>query len=295
MAWHTYPFADVWKWLFHGWVQRIRYNVNPTLVMRVTFGIPGWWWRWYSYHDWALNLDHALKPNWEWIRLFQDGSYQVFKDWINEVGADALKKAKADIRGLVGAVSVDYPTFSAWLSAVGSYAGTTGLWWADNLTQGLNTVRYLLPWSIRGGVQTWDDVWEGIRRSVREWAQARYDAAKKSAVDAWNWVISDGGPIRTWYNSVKLWIDNFRADPVGTVTGLLGDAWPWLVAFWLLPGAVIQAFLGPNWEMLKTFARDSVTFYYNLWGSWAEEMGEFWANPIEWICDRLEDEIVKRW
>jgi len=295
MANHQYSFTQVWGWVYYGWVQRIRDIapvVNPTPV---DFGPPGWWWRWYSYTDWAYNLSAQSVPNSYWIRLWQDGSYSVFKDYISEIGTGAKEDAQNTVRGWLGYIQGAYPTFSSWLGSVSTWVGPLGLWWTNNLTTGVNWVRYKLPEVIRGETATWDDIWEGIKASVRDWVLARYEEAKRWASDSWTWVVNVGATIRGWYDIAHTWLDDFRWNASQRVREWLGSAWTWLVGFWNDPSGTILSILGETWQKLVTFTRDCLVFWYNLWGSYAKTLGDFLADPLGWLYDQVEDEIIRRW
>jgi len=61
------------------------------------------------------------------------------------------------------------------------------------------------------------------------------------------------------------------------------------------PKPYVLAWLGPDIGKLLTFARDCVTFYYNLWGSGWRTLGDFVADPLGFLYSRLEQALTDRW
>jgi len=152
-----------------------------------------------------------------------------------------------------------------------------------------------LPYGIRAGWQSWSDLWETIKASVRAWAKDRYDAARAWASDSIQWVRSTGDQLRRWRDQVSSWIDQVRHDPYGYITGYLGSSWTWLLGFSARARATVIEWLGPDWPKLVTFSRDCVSFYYNLWSSSWRVLGDFVADPREFLLDRLESALMDRW
>lgn len=292
---HKYSFSAIWGWLYYGWVQRIL-HVTPLIKPEKVEGIPvTWWWDYYSSWDWYSNLGADKVPSSLWIKLWQNGTYLLLRQWVGEVGDGASDNAVAFVRGFIGYVQGAYPTFSSWLGAVSGWVGPLGLWWANNLTAGLNLVRSFIPEPIRDAASSWDDLWEAIKASVRDWVIGAYYWVSRWAEDSWNWVADVGTYIRGWYDIAHDWLDDFRWNAQTRVTGWLGSAWTWLVGFWNDPRGAILGILGAVWESLSTFARDALPYYYNLWGSYAETLGAFLEDPLGWLYDRVEDELIKRW
>ncbi len=292
---HAYTLLEIAAWVWYGWIQRILLILPLVNPEPAGYAPVKWWWRYYNEWQWESNLSADRIPDKWWIRRYQEGAHKLAGVWVGEVGDYAYGQARSWVVAFMGYVQHNFPTFSDWIETIWLWVNFQAGWWGGNLRHAADMLRDWIPYDIRQGWKTWWGIWEGIKDAVKDWAKDRFDDARADAIAAYEWVISDGGPIRTWVNSVKQWIDNFRANPVGFITSALGAAWTWLVAFWVLPGAVIQPFLGPNFDKLKTFAVSAVTYYYNLWGSYAEELAAFLADPTGWLYDKAEEELLRRW
>jgi len=193
--------------------------------------------------------------------------------WVEEVGEDALDTAKDKIRSWVGYAAHGFSTFQGWLNDVWYRVGSGSLWFASNLIEGVGWVAGKLPAAIRNGWKGWEDFWREIKDHVKDWARRRFDEAKQWASTALNWVTGVGQAISTWYNNVRSWVSHFMNDPYGSIT----------------------RWLGGSWDKLYTFARDCLVYWYNLWGRYAPVLAEFLGDPLGFVYDRVEDELVRRW
>jgi hypothetical protein len=152
-----------------------------------------------------------------------------------------------------------------------------------------------LPPEIRAGIRSWTELFGSIIDQVQQWAQDRYDGARawyegtRLTIEAWV------GEIRSWWQTAAGWLDDFRYNAKARVLAWLGATWSWLEALWNDPFGVITGYLGETWTKLYSFARDCLTFWYNLWGQYGSEIGAFWGNPLRWLYDRVESFLVSIW
>jgi len=75
---------------------------------------------------------------------------------------------------------------------------------------------------------------------------------------------------------------------------VLGEAWSFLIWFWSDPTGAIASWLSPYWDVFITFAQDCLDYWYNIWGSYAEELAEFLEDPMEFLWDVGEDWLNQR-
>jgi len=272
-TWHRYGFISILMWWYHGIEQHIR-DVAPFISCeRETSSPPQFWLDHYSYHDWRDTLGDDLVPGWRWIYYWQYAVKYALRDWIDEVGTDARDTAVSWVHGFTGWVSFGYSTFQEWMTAL---RNRVGIWlpsWADDVIDGLIKLYTTFPLAIRNAWITWEDQWEGIKQSVREWVNNAYSDAKAKALSAWYWVQLVGLGIATWYDSVRDWVLGFVQDPYSTIVDLLGE----------------------TWNRIVTFAQGALSYYFNLWGAYAATMSEFWADPLGWLYDRAETYLIGKW
>ncbi|GAH26761.1 unnamed protein product [marine sediment metagenome] len=269
----VYPLKDILEWYLHGiwqnvliWIPLLRPSPEP-------YYPPQFWYEYWPRAWWNYGLDSTRRPDANWVWRWLTAVKEAFRVKVQNVGDVARDAAAVIVRYWLGYVQGAYTTFQAWIMAV---EGRVGWWipgWASNLADAAQRLYNWLPSAIRYSWQTWDQIWENIKASVRAWARARYDAAVGWASASWNWVTGWGNVFISWYNAAYLWLRAFQADPVGMVIG----------------------WLGPQWARLVRFALDCLDFWYNLWGSYAAILADFLADPLGWLYDRAEDELVRRW
>lgn len=292
---HKYSLLTLTNAIYYGWIQGILDWAPVVDPNPVDFDIPQWWLESHPWWEWENNLDPDDRPNSTWIRLWLSAAYAGLGRWIEEVGTDAYGMARVWVQAWTGYVNQNFPDFAAWIGSIWTLLGQVALATGASITGAIYNLYNWLPDDLVNGIRGWANIWGDVAAGVMQWVQANYNDAKANAIAAYNWVAASGGPLETWVNSVKQWVSDFRADPGGTISRALGAAWTWLVAFWLQPGAVIRPYLGPNWGKLVTFAENAVTFYFDLWGSYAETLSAFLDDPLGWLYDRVEDEIMRRW
>ncbi len=289
---------SIWEilgWAFYGAIRYVLFWIPLVTPFSVDIGIPSSWWRYNGWSDWTHKDDNNGGPDEHWLNSWFEMVFGEYKRLIVSEAKDLVSSARQYLLGLIGGIQAGVGSLGGWLQKIDDWIGGYIPGWAGTLSNGLNWLRVRLPESIRYGWETWTDLWEGIRESVRGWARDRYDWFRNLAQSGWDWVVSTGSGLTAWVNHVSGWIEGFRADPYGYIVGRLGSAWDWLVVFRDRGRDQVLEWLGPDVDKLLTFARDCVDFYYNLWSLGWEELGEFVADPKAWLMDRLETALVNRW
>jgi len=268
-----YGFLEIIGWLWHGMLQLIRVVVPIIQPAPEPWSAPGWFtdvwpdWLWWYY------LESDSRPTETWCHNYIYAARVQMQRWIERRSDQARDTALEWVRAFTGWVAHGYSTFQDWLEAIRERTGTWVPWWADSLADAASVLWLKLPDAIRYAWQTWDDIWEGIKSSVRDWVRATYDYLVSLGQSAWDWVLAQGDALRAWWESVRSWIGAFMADPYGTIV----------------------TWLGPTWTRLTTFATDCLDFWYNLWGSNGADIGGLLSDPLNWLYDRAEDLLIERW
>jgi len=234
---------------------------------------PAWWYLYWSWGDWYLNLDADKRPNLDWCYRWTVGSLRLIGAYAESIADAARDAAKNTVRSWIGYVRHGFSSFESWTENLWSKVGDASFSWASSLTSAATWLRGHLPQTIRDGLQTWDSLWNGIKNAAIDWARARYEDARTWASQAVNWVNSTGVSLRAWYDLAYSWLEDFRQNAYARTTGLLGD----------------------TWRRLATFAGGSLTFWNNLWGSHADDIGKFFGNPLQFLYDKTEDFLCNRW
>lgn len=257
---------------------------------------PPWqWYRYSSWNDWYDNLDDDNRPNEFWLSRW-------FVMVVHEARLHGTTLAEQYTNGVrdwllsvIGPLRAGFPSTGDWLWYVDSMVGFNLPGWVVSVVWGLDWLRDKLPVSIRDGWQTWSEIWDTIKASVRDWAIARYDAAKWYAELYYAWRVAVGDWLSSWYLEVRDWVLAFKFDPYYTITGYLGGAWDWLIWFASSPQTIVASWLGWEWQVLGVFARDCLTFYYNLWADGWSELASLVSDPLTWVYDRVEAVVIDRW
>ena len=280
-----------------GIVQRAK-DVMPDYVIRsdtMDKMPPDWWYKFKQWERWYYATDVDGRPLPHWFNVYFDCCWSWLGFWIQEVGDWAWEKALDLVRLFTGFVQFGYATFESWVTAIRNRVGTYVPWFANSLAHATYRLWQWLPPEIRDGIQTWQAIWGNIINTVQQWAQSRYDDVRgwywgaRRTLERW---VND---LHSWWQYAHGWLDDFRHNAEARVRQWLGGAWSWLVAFWNDPYGAITGYLGETWNKLYSFARDALVFWYNLWGQYSEEIGEFWSNPLRWLYDRVEDYLVEKW
>ena len=256
---------------------------------------PHWYRFSYPTRVWKEALDSHNRPTSEFLRYYIRAIWRWFVHKLREAWSDAIRAVEATIRTLLGSLAYNFPTFHAWLVFVYEKMGAAVAIWSWNLADGINRLYEWVPYGLREGIQSWLDIFQYWYGRAKEWVIVQYGFALARAIDAWNWVIDVGDSLSAWYDATKAWVLDWAQNAAERVRGVLGSAWAWLVSFYNDPGGTVLGLLGPAWTALVSWYEGPLTFYYNLWGSYATMLGDFLGDPLGWLYDRIEVEIVRRW
>jgi len=270
---YKYGFIQILGWWLDGLWRHICITVGMTYFLPVESGPPEFWYEWFSWWDWKWNLSPSGKVNKTITRNWLWSCHRFWELWTEDLAQNAVYLAEDAVRVFTGWALHGFVRFQDWIEAIRSRVGTWVPPFAGDLAQGLYRLWLWLPADIRDNVVTWYDKFSAWYNSVVSWVQVTYDDAKAWAYGAYAWVLDTGEALKTWYNNAHWWLDDFRQNAYDRVTGWLGSTWNRAVTFFTAAGQ----------------------FWYNLWGSYAPEIGAFWADPLGWLYDRVEDELVRRW
>lgn len=269
----NYNLIDCFGWLIYGVYQWVRYRIPLVNTLPVNFGAPIFWLEAWPGSYWRYGLDSQNRPDSSWIRRWLEAVYEAAQSVVEHFAGQAKLTAISAVRRFVGYVKYGFPTLSDWIDRVYKAVGTVTLSWASSLSEAAQWLRRRLPAAIRYGWRSWTELFDSIVETAKEWARARYEEARTWASTARAWVLSQGQVLLAWYNSAQAWLAVFMSNPVGRVKRWLGSAW----------------------DNLETFARSALPFYYALWTRYAALLGEFLGDPLGFLYDRVEDELVRRW
>jgi hypothetical protein len=262
---------------------------------RETGGPPQMWLDYFSELDWYAMLTPDLYPTSPWIELWNTAVLRTLSGWIVEVGDWAVGQAEWRIDETFGFLPLAFSTFSDWIVSIAVLVGTVLPSWARDALDGLKQLWERLPVEIRELWIDWYTWINGFVDEIKTWAQNRYDLFVDYASSAYDWVVLVGDALRQWKESVEEEIQSVADDPIAWVEDKLGDAWVWLVWFFGDPASVIVQLFTPHLDRLLLFSSDCLTFWYDLWGSHSDTLASFLNNPLGWIYDRVEDELIDRW
>jgi len=234
---------------------------------------PGWWVYYNTYWDWYGHRDGRDVPDRYLIECWIRGCWGMLGTWIEEVGRWAKDEAQNAARSWVGWVQHSFPTFSAWIAALWDRFGPGMVWWAEHAVQALGKLWDWLPTTIKYGIRSWDDLFQFATDKATYWVRTSYDWLIDRGKAAWDWVAATGDGLRSWWESARGVLDEFRANP------------------W----AFIKARLGTYWDRLTWYADNCLTFYTTLWSQYASDLSGFLADPAGWIYSRLETYIERIW
>lgn len=294
---HERSIWEIMLSILFGIEQKIR-DLMPDWVIRAEKMAkmpPSWWYKFKRWEEWYYATDADGYPLAHWFPAYFDCCWSWLGLWVDEVGKWAYEEAVAIVRQFTGLVQFGYSTFQGWITALWDRVGGFVPWFADSIADAAIKLYNWLPYEIRSGLKSWADLFTGIINQVHQWAQDRYDDVRNwyygLRVQIQDWIIQ----VRGWWLMAHDFLDDFRHNAENRVREWLGGAWQWLVNFWNNPVGTITGYLGETWTKLYTFARDCLTFWYNLWGQYATDIGAFWGNPLRWLYDRVEDFLVSRW
>lgn len=268
-----YTFQSIASGVIHGITQAIKV-VIPLVQPEMERGSPPTWWYWFwSWGDWYLNLDANKRPSFDWCYHWTAGNLRLIGRYAESLADDAVDKASDAVLRAVGRARHGFQSFGDWIDNIWSKVGSVNLPWAGSLTAAATWLRDRLPQQIRYGWSTWEGIWSDIKQGAIDWARARYEDGRAWAHGAYSWVLSVGETLKAFYDRSRAWVDDWRQNAHTRVLGILGN----------------------TWNQLTTFARGPLTFWSNLWGSHANEIGAFFGNPLLYLYDKAEDFLCSRW
>ena len=282
-------------WILYGLIRYVLSFISWIPTPKVDRGPPSEWYKYASYYQWYWHDDDDGRPTTAWCEVWLEMSFGELAEYATDKARPYVDQVKDWLVRLIGYVRSGFGSMGAWVNWLGGLVGEGVPYFAANLAEAASWLYFRLPEGVRQGWRDWDQTWEWIKESVRQWARSRYDDAVSWAYSAIRWVHDTGEQLRRWRDQVGDWIERVRGDSYGWVTGLLGDAWAWLVGFRQDARSMVLGWLGPDWPRLVTFGRDCVGFYYALWSAGWRVLGEFVADPREFVLDRLESAVLDRW
>lgn len=292
------PIISLWTfldWLFYGLIRYILWWVPVVQPFRVDRTIPGHWWMYNTYYDWYEHLDGDKRPDEHWIQQWLEMTFGEFKRLVASAAEDLARGIRDYLLALIGYVRSGFPSLGAWIDAIGSLVGDSLPFFASTLSGGLAFLYSLLPVGIRNEYKTWGELFDGIRDAAVSIARGLVDAVRHLAEDAHRWVFDQGQRVYDFYGDVQHFVRDLVRDPRGTITGVLGDTWAFLVMFALSPVSIVLSWLGPDWTAWLTFNAGPAAFLYNLWSTYHDEIADLFEDPRGWVMDRLESAIMDRW
>lgn len=269
----VHPLADILEWYLHGiwqqvllWVPLLRPASEPSIP-------PRFWREYWSYVWWNHDLDPARRPNRSWLRRWMTAVKEAFRVKVESVGDLARDAATRHVRGWLGWAQYGYTTFQAWIGVVESRVGAWVPGWASDLADAARRLYNWLPSEIRNSWQTWDGIWDEIKGLVWRWVTDRYEHARTLAYWAQDWIIWLANVLVAWYNNAHAFLDDFRHNA----------------------RARVLSWLGAEYRRLLAFGANCLDFYFSLWSVHAQTLAAFLADPLGWLYNRAEDELVRRW
>ncbi len=290
MPTHQYSMWQISIWILHWTVQHLRYHIPYIEPMAENAGPPEWWYHFYSDWDWWRLLGPGNVPYRSLIDMALRGTWRLIGLWVDEVGDWATSSAQDTVRGWLGYASAAYTTFSSWIWSISDIVGPYVPGWATNFTNAIDKLFGWLPTDIRDNIVTWYDKFVGWYNAANDWAALQFGAAKTWVANTAPGLVAGYNIVRAWYDKVSFWVGNFYDDPYGKITGYLGPIWFWLVDFGSNYYARITGWLGDPWSKLIAFTGGALTFFYNLWAWHAQEIADFWADPVGWLLDQAEEQ-----
>jgi len=269
----SYSLVDILRLWWHGKWQRALLFLPLVKPERESRKAPAWFLVWFASWVWTQTLDSDDRPTDLWLYYYDFAVEGTWAFWADDLKKTAVNDALWWVAGWTGKPKHGYYTLEQWLDAIRNRVGSWVPGWTSTLAQGLDTLFWKLPESVRGGYSSWEDLWQGIKNSVKDWARARYDATVSLVGDLWYWIAYTGSLLSGWYDNVGIWISEFKQNPSGVILGALGATWGRLV----------------------TFDQGPLSYYYNLWGTFRQNLSDFLADPLGFVYDRAEAFLVSKW
>jgi len=258
---------------------------------------PNPWWYPCEIHElWAYLLDANQRPTAEFMDLYWDCLWSKFRGQITQGYNAAIGNRVIPIWQTIGDLGETFDTISEWLWTLWFKIGEVLPEWAFDVTEGLWALWNWLPEPIREGLQTWTEFLAAAPEAIQDWVIEFIGWAIDWINELWEWYTLLGQALTIWWQWAKGVLTDIVSDGYGWLARTLGAAWSFLIWFWADPTGAIASWLSPWWDQLVTFAGDCLDYWYNLWGSYAEDLAEFLEDPMEflwnigedWLNDRLE-------
>lgn len=282
-------------WILYGLVRYVLFWIPLLKAPKVERSIPSEWWSYNTYSDWLHKDDDGGYPDEVWCRSWLEMAFGELQVLATNKAQPYVDAAFAVLRSVIGAFPARFMSVGSWVDWLQSLTGSVVPFFAASLSSAALWLYDRFPASIVQGWESWSDIWESIKASVRSWARSMYDRAVVWARQGLDWVQNIGDSLRLWRERVADWIDTVRSDSRGWISRVLGPGIDWLLTFALSPVSIVLSWLGPEWPRLLTFARDCLAFYYNLWSDGWQTLGEFVSDPSDFIISRLERVVMDRW
>lgn len=259
-----------------GWSEYWTYFFLP----RFDKGAPTWFtcgWAWAEL--WDDNLKDCVtyrkkcRPSPIFYLHYRRVARDRYSDWVAQAAKNVATPLVDAVSTLLGTLAHSYTTFSSWLEAIRTRVGTWVPTWADNLASAASKLYNWFPAAIRRATATWGDIWDDIKTAVKDWATARFDAARLWVANTSSWLVAGYNTVRTWYDNTASWLTKFKEDAYGKIVGWLGAPWNFLKGAW--------------WQLRK--------FYNEVWSPYKVTLHDFLADPLGWLYDRVEEELIRRW
>jgi len=274
-----YSLIDILWWnLIGGWMDFIFHYVSSAyfrerLLPTFSTTAPQWWKdSWGHSYNWYHHLTDGV-PDGAFAWYYRHAARDRYSDWLNAM-ADAVARPLTDaIYHLLGNIKYGYTRFSDWLTAIRGRVGSWVPWWTTTLAAGMEFLHSLFPLDIRDGIVSWYDKFVAWYNAAISWAQTRYEATRVWVANTGSWLVSGYNTVRDWYDCSWGWLDDFRYNIYARITAWLGPPWYFLAGAW--------------WELQN--------FYNTVWVPYRATLHDFLADPLGWLYDRVEDELVRRW
>lgn len=246
------------------------------------------------YGLWVYLLDADGRPTAEFMDLYWECLWSKFRGGIVDQYLTAIFNALLPVWQMFGDLGDEHGTVGEWLWSLWFKIGEVLPDWAFDVASGLIRLWELIPEPIRDGLSTWAEFVMGAAETIREWVIDLLGMTIEWVIELWEWYVEMGITLTEWWEWAHDALTSLIEDAYGWIVTALGEAWAFLVWFWSNPTGAITSWLSPWWAQLVTFATDCLDFWYNLWGSYAEDLADFLSDPMEFLYNLGEDWINER-
>lgn len=240
------------------------------------------------YQAWASLLEEDRRPTQAWIEKYWDCIWSILIFRLEDRIWVITGYATDWVVYVIGEMPEMYTNISAWLNHFLIQIGEVLPSWASDVAAGLTTLWELIPEPIRDGLQTWSEFLAAAPEAIQEWVREFIGWAIDWINELWEWYTGLGQALTTWWQWAQVQLNEIVSDAYGWIVNALGAAWTFLIWFWNNPTGALASWLSPWWSQLVTFATDCLDFWYNLWGSYADELAAFLADPLDFLWERGE-------